>query len=50
MVGGSLGEDRELTEGKAKEGSGEFKVKVRARESKLEKRMGFGLGFFEICS
>lgn len=49
VVGGSCGEDWELREGMAMEGSGEFKVKVRAKERRLEKRMGFGLGCFGIC-
>lgn len=46
MVGGRRG-DWELTEGMAKEGNGEVKVTVRAKESKLDKRTGFVLGFCE---
>lgn len=47
VVGGSRG-DKELGEGIAKEGNGEFKVKVRAKETRLVKRMGFRAGFCRL--
>lgn len=49
MVGGSR-EDWELREGIARAGNGELKVAARAKESSLDRSMGFGFGFCRVVS
>jgi hypothetical protein len=39
-----------LIEGIAREGNGELKVTARAKESRFDRRMGFGFGFCEVVS
>jgi hypothetical protein len=49
-VVGESREDWELREGIARAGNGELKVAARAKESNLDRNMGFGFGFCKLSS
>lgn len=49
-VMGESREDWELSEGIAKEGNGELKVAARAKESSLDRSMGFRFGIWKLAS